>query len=96
MGENGVKQRSAGCSNRSHALAGFTAKHNIHELASYELFGELKTGALRMSHLKRWHRRWNVNLVESDSPRRGDLAVALGLPPTPPRSRGMGPETSSG
>jgi len=35
----------------------------------------------REKQLKRWHRQWKINLIESENPQWVDLAVGLGLPP---------------
>ena len=37
----------------------------------------------REKQLKRWHRQWKINLVESENPHWVDLAPSLGLPPLP-------------
>jgi putative endonuclease len=37
----------------------------------------------REKQLKRWHRQWKINLIESDNPHWVDLAPSLGLPPLP-------------
>ncbi len=76
---------------RNNALPGFTAKYNVRRLVRYELFGEMGTAILREKQLKRWHRQWKINLIESDNPHWSDLAVGLGLPPLTPR----GPKNGS-
>jgi len=37
----------------------------------------------REKQLKRWHRQWKINLIESENPDWYDLAIGLGLPPLP-------------
>jgi len=66
---------------RNNALPGFTARHEIHRLVHYELFGEMETAILREKQLKRWHRHWKINLINESNPHWTDLAVGLGLPP---------------
>jgi hypothetical protein len=39
----------------------------------------------REKQLKRWHRQWKINLIESENPQWVDLAPGLGLPPLPIR-----------
>jgi len=34
----------------------------------------------REKQLKRWHRQWKINLIESENPQWVDLAPGLGLP----------------
>ena len=66
---------------RNNALPGFTSRHTVHRLVHYELFGEMEPAILREKQLKRWHRQWKINLIESENPQWVDLAVGLGLPP---------------
>ena len=40
----------------------------------------------REKQLKRWHRVWKINLIESENPNWADLAVTLGLEPLADRS----------
>ena len=69
---------------RNSALPGFTGRYAIHRLVHYELFGEMEPAILREKQLKRWHRQWKINLIESGNPHWTDLAVGLGLPPLAP------------
>ena len=66
---------------RNDALPGFTSKYNVHMLVRFEQFGDMEQAILREKQLKRWHRPWKINLIESENPRWVDLAVRLGLPP---------------
>lgn len=66
---------------RNNALPGFTAKHHVHMLVHFELFGDMERAILREKQLKRWHRSWKLNLIEGANPHWADLAVGLGLPP---------------
>ena len=76
---------------RNNALPGFTARHHVHRLVHYELFGEMAPAILREKQLKRWHRAWKINLINAGNPQWGDLAVGLGLPPLTPGTRKNGP-----
>ncbi len=66
---------------RSGIVAGFTSRYKIHPLVRYELFGDMEGAILREKQLKRWHRQWKINLIESENRDWHDLAVGLGLPP---------------
>jgi putative endonuclease len=66
---------------RNDVLPGFTAKHGVHRLVRFEMFGDMEHAILREKQLKRWHRQWKINLIESENPHWVDLAVGLGLPP---------------
>lgn len=66
---------------RTRALPGFTLRYSVHMLVRYEMFGEMERAILREKQLKRWHRQWKINLIESDNPNWADLAPSLGLEP---------------
>jgi putative endonuclease len=55
----------------------------------------MATAIAREKQLKRWHRQWKINLIESENEDWHDLAPALGLPPTAAPSPTMAAETSS-
>ncbi len=66
---------------RTNALPGFTAEYHVHQLVRFEMLGDMENAILREKQLKRWHRQWKINLIESENPQWVDLAVGLGLPP---------------
>ena len=70
---------------REGLTAGFTKRYSVHSLVRYEMFGSMEQAILREKQLKRWHRAWKINLVESENPDWRDLAVGLGLAPLAPR-----------
>mgnify|MGYP003869529887 FL=1 len=70
---------------RNGAVEGFTRRYRVHRLVRYELFGDMAGAIPRERQLKRWHRQWKINLIESANPDWHDLAVGLGLPPIAPR-----------
>lgn len=76
---------------RSGDHAGFTSTYVVHLLVRYELFGDMLAALAREKQLKRWHRAWKINLIDSQNPDWHDLAPGLGLPPVAPRPRRSGP-----
>ena len=70
---------------RNKVLPGFTAKYAVHRLVRFELFGTMHDAIAREKQLKRWHRPWKINLIESENPQWIDLAVAWGFDPLPVR-----------
>jgi putative endonuclease len=66
---------------RTHAVQGFTSRYSVHILVRYEMFGDMEGAILREKQLKRWHRQWKINLIESDNTHWADLAPLLGLEP---------------
>ena len=70
---------------RSGEVKGFTSKYGVHRLVRFELHETLAEAIAREKQLKRWHRQWKINLIESDNPHWQDLAPGLGLPPLSPK-----------
>ncbi|MDF7775126.1 GIY-YIG nuclease family protein [Sphingomonas sp. AOB5] len=66
---------------RTGAVPGFTARYAVHRLVRYEFCATMEEAIAREKQLKRWHRQWKINLIESENPEWVDLAVALGLEP---------------
>ena len=71
---------------RSGAIAGFTSGYGIHRLVKFEQFDTMDAAIAREKQLKRWHRQWKINLIQSENPDWHDLAPSLGLPPLGPRN----------
>ena len=69
---------------RSDSLPGFTSRYDVHSLVRFEMFADMERAIAREKQLKRWHRQWKINLIESENPDWHDLAVGLGLPPIAP------------
>ncbi|MBA4047945.1 MAG: endonuclease [Sphingomonas sp.] len=70
---------------RSGELPGFTLRYGVRRLVRYEMFDDMVSAIEREKQLKRWHRDWKINLIESSNPHWDDLAVGLGFDPIPPR-----------
>ena len=66
---------------RTGQLRGFTSRYRVYRLVRFEQFETMYDAISREKQLKRWHRQWKINLIESENPRWIDLAVGLGLPP---------------
>ena len=69
---------------RTHQKQGFTSRYGVHRLVRFEMFESMPAAIAREKQLKRWHRQWKVNLIESENPEWADLAIGLGLSPLPP------------
>ncbi|RVT41929.1 GIY-YIG nuclease family protein [Sphingobium algorifonticola] len=69
---------------RSGAVLGFTAQYGVYRLVRFEPCDTMEQAIMREKQLKRWHRQWKINLIESENPHWIDLAVGLGLPPLVP------------
>ena len=68
---------------RNRETKGFTTKYRMYRLVRFEQFGTMHDAISREKQLKRWHRQWKINLIESENPHWVDLAPSLGLPPLP-------------
>jgi putative endonuclease len=66
---------------RTRAVPGFTSRHGVHSLVRFEMCDTMEAAINREKQLKRWHRQWKINLIESENPQWVDLSVGLGLPP---------------
>ncbi|KLE31114.1 GIY-YIG nuclease family protein [Aurantiacibacter gangjinensis] len=66
---------------RSREVNGFTSRYGVGTLVRYEQFATMDAAIAREKQLKRRHRPWKINLIQSENPDWHDLAVGLGLPP---------------
>ena len=66
---------------RNGQVKGFTSKYEVHRLVRFEQFATMYDAISREKQLKRWHRQWKINLIESENPHWADLGPALGLAP---------------
>jgi len=72
---------------RTGVVKGFTSRYGVTRLVRYELFAMMLEAIAREKQLKRWHRQWKINLIESENPQWTDLAVTLGFEPVADRLR---------
>jgi len=54
-------------------VEGFTQKYNVHVLVYYEKYGNVRNAIKREKHLKKWNRKWKLNLIEKENPNWDDL-----------------------
>ena len=52
---------------------GFTKKYNLHRLVWYELHETVESAITREKRIKKWERKWKLELIEKDNPRWNDL-----------------------
>jgi putative endonuclease len=58
-------------------VRGFTARHNVTKLVYFEIFEDPITAITREKRLKKWHREWKIQLIQSENPEWVDLAHTL-------------------
>jgi len=56
---------------------GFTKKYNIHQLVYYEVHLDIYEAITREKRIKKWNRRWKINLIEQNNPQWLNLANGL-------------------
>ena len=56
----------------------FTAKYQIHQLVYYEVHQNILEAALREKQLKKWSRKWKLNIIEQCNPAWHDLYIEIG------------------
>jgi putative endonuclease len=65
---------------REGMLPGFTRRYRVKLLVHFEEFGDIEEAILREKRIKRWHRRWKLELIEARNPQWKDLWVELADP----------------
>ncbi len=54
-------------------VPGFTKKYRLNRLIYYEIFNDQYTALLREKQLKKWQRRWKIELIENHNKNWEDL-----------------------
>ena len=58
---------------RNGLVQGFTSRYGLKMLVYYEVFDSISNAIQRETNLKRWPRRWKLDLIESQNPQWRDL-----------------------
>ena len=58
---------------REGLVEGFTKRYGVKQLVYYEPFGEVEAAIRRETRLKKWKRRWKLELIEAFNPAWRDL-----------------------
>lgn len=66
---------------RSGLMKGFASDYGVKRLVWYEPGGSMETAILREKRLKKWNRKWKLELIEKENPEWRDLAIDLGFEP---------------
>lgn len=62
---------------KSDLIGGFTKKYGIHKLVYYEQTSDIMSAIIREKRLKKWNRKWKIDLVEKSNPAWKDLYGSL-------------------
>ncbi|MDB5458650.1 MAG: excinuclease subunit, N-terminal [Caulobacteraceae bacterium] len=55
----------------------FAKRYGVHRLVHSEYFEDIETAIHREKRLKKWNRRWKIDLIEQDNPHWADLYEGL-------------------
>ena len=58
---------------REGAVDGFSKQYGVKDLVWYENHSEIAEAIRREKQIKKWHRRWKVELIQKGNPRWRDL-----------------------
>ena len=54
---------------KNNLIQGFTQKYNVHNLVYYEGDDDIYSAIAREKRVKRWKRKWKIDLIEKFNPR---------------------------
>ncbi|MCQ8105470.1 GIY-YIG nuclease family protein [Methylomonas sp. SURF-2] len=54
-------------------VEGFTKQYRVHTLVYYELHADMNAAIAREKQLKKWNRKWKLDLIEQQNPNWRDL-----------------------
>jgi putative endonuclease len=60
-------------------VEGFTKRYGVKMLVWYETFEDVHVAIQRETRLKKWKRRWKLELIEKTNPEWKDLALTTSL-----------------
>ena len=58
---------------KNNVVDGFTKKYGVHTLVYYQQFEDIEAAILEEKRLKRWNRKWKLELIEKNNPEWRDL-----------------------
>jgi putative endonuclease len=58
---------------KNNLIDGFTKKYNIHHLVWFEKHESPESAIKREKQIKKWERKWKLQLIEKDNPDWNDL-----------------------
>ncbi|HZX35231.1 MAG TPA: GIY-YIG nuclease family protein [Thermodesulfobacteriota bacterium] len=58
---------------KNNLVNGFTKEYGVHSLVYYEQYGDVELAIQREKCLKKWNRKWKLELIEKENPDWKDL-----------------------
>jgi putative endonuclease len=74
---------------KNNLVEGFTRKYNIHQLIWYEIYETAETAINKEKQIKKWKRKWKLELIEENNPEWVDLYDIICEKDWIPASAGM-------
>jgi len=59
---------------KNNLVEGFTKKYSVHNLVYFEEVNDVNAALQREKQLKRWTRKWKIDLIEKENPDWCDLS----------------------
>ena len=60
---------------KNNLVDGFTEKYGVHRLVWYDYTDNIESAIQREKQLKKWNRKWKIELIEKTNPQWKDLPV---------------------
>ena len=74
---NNLERRAS--EHRLNLIDGFTKKYFIHHIVYYETTNDIQSALEREKQLKKWNRKWKLELIEKNNPDWNDLITGFPL-----------------
>ncbi|MDI6758929.1 MAG: GIY-YIG nuclease family protein [Candidatus Omnitrophota bacterium] len=58
-------------------VEGFTKKYNVHNLVYFEETNDVESAIIREKRLKKWNRKWKIELIEKNNLEWKDLYAGI-------------------
>ena len=65
---------------RERIVPGFTKKYDVKHLVYFEAFNDIRAAIHRETRMKKWNRKWKLDLIESSNPEWKDLYEEMTAP----------------
>jgi len=62
---------------KNNMTEGFTKTHNVHDLVYYEIHENMEQAIVREKQMKKWRRKWKIDLIEKNNYKWRDLYEEL-------------------
>ena len=62
---------------KDNLVEGFTKKYGVYKLVYYEIFKNINDAITREKNIKKWKRKWKIELIEELNPNWKDLYYTL-------------------